>query len=230
MVLVSASQHFGSTAFSLLSLISVGTLLLAFVMVGSRHIINYIFSFTGQAWLVACVSLMLGIHFDSISFYIVALVSVILRGIILPVLFYKILNKSQIRREDDTLIHIGMGLIVGVVLVIFSMIISVSLLKDLHDFDILPILALMITFSIMLIGFLMLVTRHHSVSKIIALLMIENGLFLGGQLLVQNAEIFISLIVIFDVLLAVISFQVLSGYLIEQVGESDNRLLKRLVG
>jgi len=226
--MVSAGMN--QVMFSLLSLISVGTLLLSFVMLGSRQLQSYIVSFAAQAWLVAFVSLMLGIHFSSVAFYSVAFVSAILRGIILPILFYQIYKRAMIHRENHVLIQIGKGLVIGVVLVIFSMVISVSLLKQMQDFTILSTLALIITFSIMLIGFLMLVTRHLALSKIIALLMIENGLFLGGQLLVQSAEIFISLIVIFDVLIAVISFQILAGYLMEQVGDSDNRLLKKLVG
>lgn len=216
--------------FSLFSLIAVGTLLLSFVMLGSVQMKNYIFSFTGQAWLVACVSLMLGILFSNVAFYVVALVSAILRGIILPILFYRILQQSVAQRENQVSVPLGRGLLIGVALVVFSMIISVSLLKELNSHAMLPTLALIITFSIILIGFFMLITRHYALSKIIALLMIENGLFLGGQLLVQNAEIFISLIVIFDVLIAVISFQILAGYLMEQVGNSDNRLLKKLVG
>jgi hydrogenase-4 component E len=216
--------------FSLLSLISVGTLLLSFVMLGSLQMKSYIFSFTGQAWLVAGVSLMLGIHFSSLAFYIVAFISTVLRGIILPVLFHRILKKSAIQRENHLAIPVSRCLLMGVALVIFSVIISVSLLKELGSDAMLPTLALIITFSITLIGFLMLVTRNYALSKIIALLMIENGLFLGGQLLVQRAEIFISLIIIFDVLIADISFQILAGYLMEQVGDSDNRLLKKLVG
>ena len=44
------SLEMNQMTFSLLSLISVGTLLLSFIMLGSLQMKNNIISFTGQSW------------------------------------------------------------------------------------------------------------------------------------------------------------------------------------
>jgi hydrogenase-4 component E len=216
--------------FSFLSLIVVTSLLLSFTMLGSRWLKNYILSFAGQAWLMALISLMLGIHYASVSFYIVALVSWVLRGMILPYLFFSILKFSKVQREENTVLQAASSLLACIALVVFAIVIASHLIRVSDGVHLLSGLAIASMLSIVLIGFLMLVTRHQALSKIIALLMIENGLFLGGQLLIPSVQILIAMIVVFDVLIAVISFHLLAKYLVEQLDDADNRLLKRLVG
>ena len=71
------------------------------------------------------------------------------------------------------------------------------------------VLALTVMLSMKLIGFLMLAVRHEAVSQILGLLVLENGIFLGSQILVPGMPLLIELVILFDLLVIVACFGVL---------------------
>jgi hydrogenase-4 component E len=81
-----------------------------------------------------------------------------------------------------------------------------------------------------LIGFLMLAIRTEAVSQIFGLLVLENGLRLGAQLLIPGMPLLIELVILADVLAAVACLGVLVRYLLTQFGTASTAGLKRLVG
>jgi len=84
--------------------------------------------------------------------------------------------------------------------------------------------------SMKLIGFLMLAVRHEAISQVLGLLVLENGIFLGSQILVPGMPLLIELVLLFDLLVIVVSFGVLVRYLMVHVGSTSSRELTRLVG
>jgi len=81
-----------------------------------------------------------------------------------------------------------------------------------------------------LTGFLLLAIRDQAISKILALLMLENGIFLGTQFLVPAMPLLFELVILFDLLIVVASFGVLMRYLQTHVGSTSARHIQRLVG
>jgi hydrogenase-4 component E len=84
--------------------------------------------------------------------------------------------------------------------------------------------------SMKLIGFLILALRHEAVSQILGLLVLENGIFLGSQILVPGMPLLIEMVILFDLLIIVACFGVLVGYLMTHAGTTSSLDLKRLVG
>ena len=84
--------------------------------------------------------------------------------------------------------------------------------------------------SMKLIGFLMLAVRHEAISQILGLLVLENGIFLGSQILVPGMPLLFELVILFDLLVIVACFGVLVGYLVTHVGTTSSLDLRRLVG
>src|SRR5262249_46294574 len=91
-------------------------------------------------------------------------------------------------------------------------------------------LALTVMLSMKLIGFLMLAVRHEAISQVLGLLVLENGIFLGSQILVPGMPLLIEIVILFDLLIIVACFGVLVGYLLTRVGTTSTLGLKRLVG
>jgi hydrogenase-4 component E len=81
-----------------------------------------------------------------------------------------------------------------------------------------------------LIGFLMLAVRQEAITQILGLLVLENGIFLGSQILVPGMPLLIEMVILFDLLIVVACFGVLVGYLITHVGTTSSHDLNRLVG
>ena len=224
---------FGYIGLSFIGILVACILLLSFVMLASRWIKNYIISFTLQAWLLGAIALMIGIHNNNPGFYILGIISILIRGILLPFIFKKTLRTIKDAREQNIFFQAGSNIIICLIFLLFSSFVAVSLVGKL-DIKATQADTMIIAFSAMctifLNGFFMLTTRHYAISKVIALLMIENGALVGSMLLVPSVTVFVSIMVLFDLFIAVISFHLLSKFLMEQWESSDNRLLKKLVG
>ena len=87
-------------------------------------------------------------------------------------------------------------------------------------------LALTIMFSMKFLGFLMLSVRNEAVSQILALLVLENGIFLGSQILVPGMPMLIEIVILFDLLIVVACFGMLVRFLVVHAGTTSSRNFK----
>ena len=92
------------------------------------------------------------------------------------------------------------------------------------------VLALTVMLSMKLIGFLMLAVRHEAVSQILGLLVLENGIFLGAQILVPGMPLLIEIVILFDLLIVVACFGLLVQYLLSHVGTTSSLELREAGG
>jgi hydrogenase-4 component E len=120
--------------------------------------------------------------------------------------------------------------VLGALLVLFAFVVSNHLGNALGFRGTVVVLALTVMLSMKLIGFLMLAVRHEAISQVLGLLILENGIFLGSQILVPGMPMLIELVLLFDLLVIVVSFGVLVRYLVEHVGSTSSRELTQLVG
>jgi hydrogenase-4 component E len=217
-------------ATSLFSILIIVSLLLNFVMLGSHWLKNYVLAFAAESWIIAGLSVGIGYFSGLEDLYVVGILTLLFRGMILPWLLTRMVNKLEIKRELHSLIPPSSSLILCIVLVVFAFIVSTQLAKQLQLTNNILILALMAMLSIKLIGFLLLAVRDQAISKILALLVLENGIFLGSLFLIPGMPMFIELVILFDLLIVVASFSVLVNYLHTHVGSTSTKELKRLVG
>jgi hydrogenase-4 component E len=223
-------QHLDPLASSLFSLLAIASLLLSFVMLGSRWLKNYLYAFAAESWLIAVLSAAVAYYGNYPELYLIAILTLLFRGVILPYLIWRIIRRHEVGREIHVVLQPSTSLVVGALFVMFAL--SVSF-RAAAGFPLeLPaaILALTVMLSIKLIGFLMLATRQEAVSQILGLLVLENGIFLGSQVLVPGMPLLIELVILFDLLIIVACFGVLVGYLMTHVGTTNTRDLRRLVG
>lgn len=217
-------------ALSIFSILIIVSLLLNFVMLGSHWLKNYVLAFASESWIIAILSIGIGYFTGIHDLYIVGILTLLFRGLILPWLLTRMVNRLEIKRELHSIIPPSSSLIICIALVVFAFIIATQLAKQLQLTNNILILALMTMLSIKLIGFLLLAVRDQAISKILALLVLENGIFLGSLFLIPGMPMFIELVILFDLLIVVASFGVLVSYLHAHVGSTSTRELKRLVG
>jgi hydrogenase-4 component E len=121
-------------------------------------------------------------------------------------------------------------MVLGALLVLFAFVVSSHIGKSLGLTGTVAVLAMTVMLSMKLIGFLMLVVRSEALSQILGLLVLENGIFLGSQILVPGMPLLIELVILFDLLVVVACFGVLIRYLVAHAGTSSAYDLRRLVG
>ena len=215
---------------ALFSLLTIGSLLLSFVMLGSRWLRHYLFAFAAQSWLIAILSAAVGYYGDYPELYIVAVLTAMFRGLLLPYLILRIIRRMAVHREVLVVLQVSSTLVIGAFAVIFALAVAYRIGAALNLGGTIAVLALTVMLSMKLIGFLMLSVRHEALSQILGLLVLENGVFLGAQILVPGMPLLIEIVILFDLLIIVACFGVLVRYLLAHVGTTSSLDLKQLVG
>jgi hydrogenase-4 component E len=217
-------------ASSLFSLLAIASLLLAFVMLGSRWLINYLYAFAAESWVIAILSAAVGFYAGYPELYLIAILTALFRGLFLPYLIWRIIRRLQVARELHEILQPSSSLVLGAFSVVFALAVAYRVGGELDLAGTVAVLALTVMLSMKLIGFLMLAVRHEALSQVLGLLVLENGIFLGAQILVPGMPLLIELVILFDLLVVVACFGVLVQYLITHVGSTSSLELKRLVG
>lgn len=217
-------------AASLFSLLAIGSLLLSFVMLGSRWLKDYLLAFTAQSWLIAGLSACVGYYGGYTELYLIAILTALLRGVLLPWMIYRVVVRLDVERELHERLSPSFSLVLGALLTLFAFVVSSHLADSLHLSGTIVVLALTVMLAMKLLGFLMLSVRGEAITHILGLLVLENGIFLGSQILVPGMPLLIELVILFDLLVVVACFGVLVRYLVAHAGATNARALRRLVG
>jgi hydrogenase-4 component E len=224
------AAHLQPLAASLFSLLAIASLLLSFVMLGSRWLRAYLIAFALQSWLIALLSAAVAYYGDYHELYLIAVLTALFRGLLLPCLILRIIRRLSVERELHERLAPAASLVVGALLVLFAFVISTHLGESLGLAGTVAVLALTVMLSMKLLGFLMLVVRGEALSQILGVLVLENGIFLGSQILVPGMPLLIELTILFDLLVVVACFGVLVRHLLAHAGTSSAHQLRRLVG
>ena len=223
--------HLAPLPDALFSLLTIATLVMAFVMLGSRWLKDYMYAFAAQSWLIAALSAAVAYYGGFTELYGVAALTVVFRGLLLPYMILRILRRLEVQREILEFIRPSSSLLIGAALVVLALAVAVHITRALGlSGSNVIVLALTVMLSMKLIGFLMLIVRHEAVSQILGLMVLENGIFLGSQILIPGMPMLIELVILFDLLVAVACFGVLVRYLLAHVGSTSSQKLNRLKG
>ncbi len=220
----------GPLASSLFSLLTIISLLLSFVMLASHWLKNTLYAFAAESWVIAALSAAVAFYGHYPELYLIALLTLLFRGLVLPTLIWRIIRRLGVDREIHVILQPGMSLVVGALFVMFAFAVAVRVAGEFHLELTVAVLALTVMLSMKLIGFLMLSVRHEAVSQVLGLLVLENGIFLGSQILVPGMPLLIELVILFDLLVVVACFGVLVRYLVTHAGTTSSLQLKRLAG
>ncbi len=224
------TAHLDPLAASLFSLMAIASLVLAFVMLGSRWLNNYLYAFAAKSWVIAALSATVAYYGNYPELYVVAILTALFRGLFLPYLIWRIINRLSASRELHEILQPSSALVAGALGVVFSLAVAYRIGQSTGLAGTVAVLALTVMLSMKLIGFLMLTVRREALSEILGLLILENGIFLGAQILVPGMPLLIEIVILFDLLIIVACFGVLVQYLLANVGSTSSRDLKRLVG
>jgi len=222
--------HLTPLAESIISLLAIVSLMLAFVMLGSRWLNNYLYAFALESWAIAALSVAVGIYGHYPELFVIAALTALFRGLVLPYLIWRIIARLNVAREIHEILQPSSALVAGALAVVFALTVAYHVGSSLGLAGTVAVLALTVMLSMKLIGFLMLAVRHEALSQILGLLVLENGIFLGAQILVPGMPMLIEIVILFDLLIVVACFGMLVQYLVTHVGSTSSLDLKRLVG
>lgn len=115
------AAHLDPLASSIFSLMAIACLVLAFVMLGSRWLNNYLYAFTAKSWVIAALSATVGYYGDYPELYLIAILTAFFRGLFLPYLIWRIIRRLNVAREIHEILRPSSALVVGAFGVIFAL-------------------------------------------------------------------------------------------------------------
>lgn len=158
--------------------------------------------------------------------YVTAVIALIFKAIIIPIALHRIIARLGIHREVETVVEVGLTMLAGIGLVALSMVI---MLRVTASADPLAREDLSFALSVVLLGFLMMVTRRNAVSQVVGFMSIENGLILAGTG-AKGMPLVVEISVAFSLLIALFVIGIFLFRISERFDTVDSKALDRFQG
>jgi hydrogenase-4 component E len=200
-------------------------LMLAFAMIAQRRVLSLIHLFTMQGATLALATAVVGYVTNQPHLYLSALMTFVLKVLLIPYLLHRVIDRLKIRWDVETLINIPTTMLIGIGIVIFAFDLSrpISQLSSTLASG-----TLGIALACVLLSFLMMITRAKAVPQVIAFLSMENGLFFAATSATYGMPMVVELGIALDVLVGVLILGVFMFQIREQFDSLDIRNLEKL--
>lgn len=166
---------------------------------GSSRLPSMIRAAAVQGMILGILPLLLGQHSHWLV-YVVAVLTVGVKGFLIPSLLKRALRAADIQREERPLLGFIPSLLLGAGASIAAVVIAGGLpLNPEHAKTLLVPGAFATVFS----GFLLLMARTKAISQVCGYLLLENGIYLFGMLLIGATPLIVEAGILLDLTVAV---------------------------
>ena len=216
----------------MITLMAALVLVLQIAMVGQRWLITNIRMFALQSFLLAAIAGTIAFFNHSNHIYIAAVLTFVVKTLVLPILLERIVARVGIQQEIEPLINVPLSVLISGGLTLVGYIVAESFYhpEETSAPAALGHNTLAIAIALFLIGFFMMLNRRKALTQVLGLLSMENGLFLAAISLTYGMPLVVEIGIFFDVLVAVMVL----GILVYRIGETfdsmDVSKLRRLRG
>jgi hydrogenase-4 component E len=209
---------------NLLNAILVIVLVMNLFALGTSRILAVIRTVAAQGALLGVIPLLVHEHLTPPA-VLAAVAAIVLKGIAIPAIMIRALRDAQIRREVEPLIGLLPSIILGALATAFALLFAGQLpLVDRHAG------ALLVPTSIatVLVGFIILTTRFKALSQVVGYLVLENGIFIFGMLLIEAMPLVVEMGVLLDLVVGVFVISIIANHINRAFSSMDTRRLASL--
>jgi len=209
---------------SLLDPILVLVLLLNFVVLGASRTRTIIPAVAMQGVLLGIMIVVVQSKVTS-GVLAMAAVAVILKGVTIPRMLYHAIRDVVQRREVEPIVGFVTSLLLGAVGTALAVLFSKTLpIAHEHVGSLIVPAAL----STVLTGFLLLTTRVKAITQVVGYLILENGVFIFGLLLVEAMPFLVELGVLLDLFVAIFVMGIIINKISQEFSTVSTRKLSAL--
>jgi len=212
-------------ATQLINLFASVILLLAFGMLAQRRVLALINLFALQGLTLCLATLVAAVTTGQMHLYYSAGLTLVLKALLLPWILHRLVKKLNVKGEVEVLINIPTTMLVGIVLVIvsFNLALPISELSNTITRG-----TLGIAMAVVMLAFLMMITRQMAITQVVGFLSMENGLFLAATSATYGMPMVVELGIALDVLVGVIILGVFFFQIRDQFDSLDIHNMERL--
>ena len=209
---------------NLLNTLLVAVLMLNLFSLGASRIVSVIRVVSLQGALLGLLPLLLHEH-SSWSVIVTIVLMVLLKGFIIPWMMTRALRDAKIKREVDPLIGLQPSVFLGALGTVFALFFAEQLpLAERHT----GVLVVPAAVATVLTGFILLVTRFKALTQIMGYLVLENGIFMFGMLLVDAMPLVVEMGVLLDLFVAIFVICIIMNRINQAFSSLDTRRLVSL--
>ena len=200
-------------------------LLLAFAMLAQRRVLPLINLFALQGATLALSTFVVAFTTGQRHLYASAGLTLALKALLLPWILRRLVRKLWAKWDVESLVNVPTTMLIGIVLVMiaFNVAQPISLLSHTISRG-----TLGIALAVVMLAFLMMITRTKAIPQVIGFLAMENGLFLAATSATYGMPMVVELGIALDVLVGVIILGVFFFQIRDQFDSLDIRHMERL--
>ncbi len=200
-------------------------LLLSFAMLSQRRIVTLVNLYAVQGAVLTAATLLLAWRTGERHLYLSAALTIVLKVTFLPWLLRRLLRRLDIYRDSEPRLNVTGTMLVGLLIVVFAFALAqpITRLASTSTRS-----AIGIAISVVLLAFLMMITRRKAVAQVVGFLSMENGVFFGAMSASYGMPMVVELGVALDVLIAVLVLGVFFFQIREQFDSLDLHHLESL--
>jgi hydrogenase-4 component E len=208
-------------------LCAAGMLVTAYLMVGQKALFVAIRLYGLQSVLLGVVAVAMGFADQRIHLFTGAALTIALKGVFIPWFLMRVINRIGIHREIEPLVNVPSSLLICLGLTVIGYRVSTGLAEGgrgvTHH-------VIGVSLSMLLMGLFLMVTRRKAVTQILALLTVENAVFLVALGATSGMPLIVELGISFDVILAVLVLGILVHRIVDRFESMDVSRLSKLKG
>jgi hydrogenase-4 component E len=200
-------------------------LLTSFAMLSQRRIVSLVNLFAVQGAALSASTAIVAYTSGQHHLYYSAALSVALKVLLLPWILHRLIVRLNVRWDTEPLINIPTTMLVGIVLVVFAF----GLAQPISQMSTtIARSTLGIALAVVMLSFLMMITRRKAISQIVGFLAMENGLFFAATGATYGMPMVVELGVALDVLIGMVILGVFFFQIREQFDSLDLQHLEQL--
>lgn len=151
--------------------------------------------------------------------------SAVLKGWLIPRILFRALRQVAIKREVEPALGLLPSLLLGAIATVLSVVASSRL--PLAESVLAPLLV-PASFATVAAGFIVITTRRKAISQVLGFLILENGIFIFGLLLVEAMPFLVEVGVLLDLFVGVFVLSIIIHHINREFASLDTRRLSLL--
>jgi hydrogenase-4 component E len=180
-------------------------LLISFALLAQHRMLSVLHWFAAQGVLLAVTAAVVAYSSGNHELYVSAAMTLLLKGMLLPWLLWRVIRHLHVHREVEPLINLSVTMLMalGVTLFSFHIIQPIEQISELITRN-----SMAIATANVLLGMLMMITRKKAITQVVGFLAVENALFFAAIGSTNGMPLVVEIGIAFDVLIAALIFGV----------------------
>jgi hydrogenase-4 component E len=212
---------------NVLILSAAGMLVSAYLMVGQKALFTTIRLYGLQSLLLAIVAITIAISESHRELLVTAALTIVLKSILIPWFLMRTVDRIGIHREIEPFLNVPVSLLICLGLTVVGYRVSTGFEEGTQ---LVTHHLIGVALSLLLIGLFLMVTRKKAITQILALLTVENAVFLVAVGVTTGMPLVVEFGIAFDVILAVLVLGMLVQRIVGRFESMDVSRLSNLKG